>query len=416
MKIKHPIKFIFKGILYRFIVGWCICIPLSIIIPKNKKQIVFIPRMNNRFADNVKYLYLYLYNNIDKDQRMNIYYLCEDAATFNTLNDNNLPVIFYPKISSIWKLLRAGVVIVDSNEWLGNFKPHLLYRSYKIQLWHGVGMKKVGNSNPIMQEYKKRMLTNIYSKIIIKSPFYDLLVLSSELQIKEKANMFRYKNIFINGQPRNDIFFNKKVSSNVMLGVDASVLNKVEYFKKLGKKIILYTPTWRNNADTIKLETEAVDYNRLSNFCMKNEFIFILKQHPKSKSIINCRYENIIEYQKNLDLYPLFSLIDVLITDYSSIYTDFILMNKPVIFYNYDYEYYNQKEDRIHFNYGEITPGKKCSTQIELEEELHNLFYKGDNYIDERKVLLDNLFEYQDGYSSERLWRYLVDINITYKL
>ena len=98
-----------------------------------------------------------------------------------------------------------------------------------------------------------------------------------------------------------------------------------------------------------------------------------MKLHPKSK--VNERFMELqSKYIKVInpeyDPYPLLKLIDVLITDYSSIYFDFMLTNKPIIFFPYDLEEYLMKSREMYFDYEEFTPGNKVFIQEDLEKAL----------------------------------------------
>jgi CDP-glycerol glycerophosphotransferase len=100
----------------------------------------------------------------------------------------------------------------------------------------------------------------------------------------------------------------------------------------------------------------------------------------------------------------------MLITDYSSIYTDYLLLNRPVAFFAYDYEYYVNQNREIQFDYDWITPGPNCYNQTELEREILKVLINGqDDYIQKRKEIMDLAFKYQDGNSSERIWQCVRD-------
>lgn len=59
----------------------------------------------------------------------------------------------------------------------------------------------------------------------------------------------------------------------------------------------------------------------------------------------------------------------MLVTDYSSIYFDYLLLDKPIIFFNYDLEEYLNNSRDMYFNYDEFTPGRKYKTRLDWNEQ-----------------------------------------------
>jgi len=110
-------------------------------------------------------------------------------------------------------------------------------------------------------------------------------------------------------------------------------------------------------------------------------------------------------YDSSSDIYPLLPLTDCIITDYSSIYFDYLLINKPVIFFPYDYKKYIEYDRDLIFDYDTMTPGPKCYTQQELHNQIYNIVIKGtDSYYDRRQEIRKIAFDSVDGQASERIW------------
>jgi len=80
---------------------------------------------------------------------------------------------------------------------------------------------------------------------------------------------------------------------------------------------------------------------KLNDFLKKLNYVFIIKSHQNSENILKIKYSNIIDISKNnIDSQELMKYSDLMITDYSSIFIDFMLLNRPILFYAYDYEKY----------------------------------------------------------------------------
>ena len=389
----------------RVIFGWGLLVPLSFLIPKDS-SIIFITRFSNNFDGNLKYLFLYF---TDRSKEYpDIFFLTSDRKIEKELKSNNLSVLFYPKFSTLVKFLRAGTIIVDGNEWSRDFKFYPLYNSRKIQLWHGSGMKTVGQLKP--KKMNQNFIVKFYLALLGNNPFYDLLIMNSTTQKNTRAKAFNYKELLINGQPRNDLFFKDNIDP-YLVGIDAEVYNECIRFKNEGYKLVAYCPTHRKPTEKFLSLKDTMDVRRLNQFALENKIIFIFKYH--TKTLKEHTYDiseatNIIECQKNSDIYPLLSKCDLMITDYSSIFVDYLLHDKPVIFFPFDYTHYVNGERALQFNYDEVTPGKKCFTYDELESELKKTIVNGiDEYKESRKDVIKIFFDTADGKSCDRILDYI---------
>ncbi len=389
----------------RVIIGWGLLVPLSFLIPKDN-SIIFITRYQNNFDGNLKYLFLYF--NEKREEYPHIYFLTSDRNIENNLTSNNLPALFYPKLSSVYRLMRAGTIIVDGNEWIWQFKYYLLFNARKIQVWHGSGMKTVGLLKPEIMNLN--FIAKFVLKIIGNYPNYDLLMLNSKLQKETRAGAFNYRKILINGLPRNDIFFKENIDP-YLIGTDDDVYNKCIQYRNKGYKLIAYCPTHRVPTETFLSLKDTLDVKRLNQFAIDNKLIFIFKYH--SKTLKEHTYNlsdtsNILEYHGTRDIYPLLGKCDLMITDYSSIFVDYLLLEKPIIFFPFDYSHYVNSERALQFNYEEVTPGKKCFTYDELEAELKTIIIDDtDDYKELRKEVLKKFFDTADGRSCDRILEYI---------
>lgn len=386
-KVRKAIKFII------FASSYLLIIPISLLAPK-KNNVVLINRFGN-FEGNLKYLFIYL----DKLKcgDYTFIYLTDKKEVFMQLRESNYEVWFYPSLSTLIRLFRTRLIIVDGNEWTKHLKYFFLYRSKKVQVWHGTGLKAIGLLRPNIRNlgYFRKLLKR-------DNIFYDLVSLSSKFQVKTRAEAFRYGHILINGLPRNDIFFNSSLIREIDLNSSSSMIEKIRCYKKDGYKIITYAPTWRK-------EKRAFNYLPLADmekFAKNYRLLFVVKLHSKQSGHYDfSNYDYIIEYEKHDDVYPLLTFTDLLITDYSSIYLDYLLTGRPIVFYTYDKEQYINDERELLLNYDEVTPGPVCHSYSELERELYFHLVEGkDKYRAERDELRDLFFQYNDGKSAERLW------------
>ena len=407
-------RLIIKGIttLFLYTIGFLIIIPITIFIPKKKNRICFIGRDNGLFLDNTKYLFLHLLNHEDIDS-LDIFFLTEDIQTYELLKKNNLSVEYYPSIRSFIKLIRSNILIADNYHWIFNLKYFLLYFSFKIQLWHGVGFKKLGRTlvydkNELPLKKKIVEFFGLYLEQLL--PNYDIFISTSEFYSNKVFKpAFRMKEVLETGYPRNDVLFNKdKYLNNMQLiNSDLNAIDTIGKLKESDHKLILYAPTYRESKN-LHLKKINKDLSSLIQFGNKNKIKFVFKSHPDHLSSFLSDNEDVINYKYDRDIYPILPMFDLLITDYSSIYMDYLLLDKPVIFYPYDFDVYIKKSRNIQFDYNWITPGPKCYTEKDLIESVKEILFNNvDNYKNEREEILNIAFKNKDNKSSKRLWDHI---------
>jgi CDP-glycerol glycerophosphotransferase (TagB/SpsB family) len=108
------------------------------------------------------------------------------------------------------------------------------------------------------------------------------------------------------------------------------------------------------------------------------------------------------------DIYNILSETDLLITDYSSVYFDYLLLNKPIIFAPFDIDSYIASERPLYYNYADVTPGPKARNWDEVIKCIEAIVRKSDVY-EEQRLKVDSVFNaYHDGYSSQRVYQAIV--------
>lgn len=126
-------------------------------------------------------------------------------------------------------------------------------------------------------------------------------------------------------------------------------------------------PTWRESQR--KLFAEHLNLEALNKLMLQKDGLLVLKPHANTiveNREVMSHYSNILLLEGGVDIYPLLAYTDVLITDYSSILYDYLLLdNKGVILYLYDYKEYVKDRD---FNYPfmENVVGEVACTFAEL--------------------------------------------------
>lgn len=257
-----------------------------------------------------------------------------------------------------------------------------------VQLWHAAGaFKKFGMDGTSLFPEVDRL----YHKD------YDLVSVSGENVRGIYAGAFgvEEERVKAYGIPRTDKLLNAEYVSQVRKRI------LTEHPNLAGKQIILYAPTFRDGKGQDKHEFRPeMDFESLSHSLKENQ-VFLICPHPVMQNrIVPGSYENIIQVE-DFTTNEMMCVADLLITDYSSVIFEFSLLDKPMVFYCYDYDEYNRD---FYLDYEKDLPGKLLRSYSELEEYI----CKGDfNEADRAKEFRKWYMSACDGKSSERLARVL---------
>lgn len=338
----------------------------SFISPRNNKIWVFGSTFGRRFSDNPKYLYLYLNQNWKNSIRP--IWITRDKGIAKFLTINNYEAYYYLSIKGIFYSLIGKVYIFDNyskdiNFWTSG-------GALKVNLWHGVGNKKINYDNVFDKvrhprnrwEYFKTFLRRMSDE---KPSHYILATSSTMRDIFASAFRVDRSHIIEEGYPRNDYLLSDNII-NLFLDKERECLAKINYLKCKGKIINLYMPTFRDSEirflDIMNLES-------FNEFLKVNNIIFVTKLHPKSKLktvFERFQYSNIINLDAEMDPYIFLKLADILTTDYSSVYSDFMLLDRPVIAFQYDFDVYSKETREGYFDFDEYMPEVKAISMENL--------------------------------------------------
>lgn len=363
--------------------------------PRNNHNVAFIGRSDSQFAGNCKYFYLHMVQN---EPEFRPCYVTLNRSVYRSLVERGLPAALFPEQDAITALARAGIVVVDDFHYrLNNIQPFTTGATI-IQLWHGVGFKKIGfleaDSTMDMpreqRDYLRRMYSG-YDAVISTSPFYTEHLFQTSFGARE---------IWETGYPRNDVLL-RPIEKNDLLGSDVALYGKIRSLRKQ-HATCLYAPTFRDDRGD-PFSHKALDLPSLNAFLREKRIMLFIKMHEFSVQYDLENMTNIHVMPNHLDVYPILPLFDCLVTDYSSIYMDYLLLNKPVIFFPYDRNDYGQRLRQFQFDYDAMTPGPKCLTQQEIQGELMDVILGKDQFKNERAKIKNLAFRLHDALSASRV-------------
>ncbi len=361
------------------IVTWPIFF-LSLVFPRNKYVWVFIGWHRGKegeiFADNTKYLFLHTSQQVKK---VTAVWLAKDRVLARILRERGYRSYYEFSMQGMWYALTAGYTVIDAFLQRQNFR--LSGRSKVLQLLHGKGMKKKGYTETQLRKQ-------------------DYIFGASEFTLNMLPHSFKKESkIYVTGYSRDDELASHVSDSDI--SVSTTIRNSLESLTKDPKnKIIWYAPTFRRGEKSFDIG-KVIDPENTSSWLEKNNFFLFVSLHPKYREQVrSLTYPHIIFFDES-DVYPLMNKFDILVTDYSSLFTDFILLDRPIVFYPYDIESY-EKNEGFSFDYNTHTPGPKTYTVTNLRETIEKIL-QNDSYISERQEIQKMYHTYKAGEASKRI-------------
>lgn len=357
------------------------------------------------FIDNVKFFFLYL---SEKKTDQNFYLLTANKETYHALCKEFDNILHYPSVKAYWIMLRANVFVVDNFSWMDNCRFQLFWRAKVIQIWHGIGFKKIQRSNKFFIQETSSLYRRFILNFVGKLPKYQAVISTGEFFTKEFFKPAFIADHFIDsGYPRNDVIVKPEKYKNAYINSDVDTIQKVSKMRKKGIKSILYAPTFRDTGGD-GISDGILDLESLNQFALDNDFVFIFKLHPlpQYKSISN-NFERIIWYDNVKDVYPFLPEVDGMISDYSSIYMDYILLNRPIFFLLYDREKYETKDRELHTFFNDFLVGPISIKQDQLELDLLKSFNEQDLFVEKRADIIAKSYRNTDDKSAKRILKFI---------
>lgn len=365
---------------------------------KIKKLIVFFSFPD--FSDNAKELYNYYLDN-EKYKDYTFVWLVDEPRKFKKMN---LARTFFVKgkskyhsgrsLKSIWYTSVAKVMYYTHSCPITSLKKCKKQEQLIINLWHGCGYKNIENKS-------------VENRVEV---LFDYVLVPGNVFIDTKSRFFGCdrKQIWDIGYPRYDLLFK---ANEITENYKEKILSNNE-------KLIIWMPTFRktDNGDYPEEQIQSnfdlpilnsyEDLINLNKLCKDNKIMLCIKRHPFQIKY-NCEKEklsNIIFIDNKdlnndkVDLYSLLKYTDGLITDYSSVAIDYILLDKPIAFTLDDFENYKKARGFVFENPLEYMPGNHIYNFQDMIEYIKQVCNNQDLHENERKNVIGKVHNKCDNY------------------
>ncbi len=385
-------------------------VPIYVLVSllnRDPKIWIFSSWHGKKYSDNPRYLYEYCQS---YEKNIKSIWLAKNKETVATLRSQGFNAYHTYSPLGILYQIKAGVCIFSHGSTTEFIPAFMNKKIKKIQLWHGSPIKKIRNDDNL-----EKKPTYIQKKILeLLFPWrkerFDLIPSPSNTVKNTLASAFLSDNVYVCGYPRNDKLVPSLPKSGPIL------------IKK-----VLYAPTFRGTFLT-KESSEST-----SNLLLKSGFIpaeidktlqsigleLILRLHPSNMPSEKLKSQ--IKETKNIkfditdDIYESLNDYDILITDYSSIYLDFLLTGKPIINLAFDLDEYLTYSREMYYNYNEVAITKNIETWSSALSFIEDLLTYGpsEKYIKNYIHIRKKFNEIEDSHSSQRTSKLIHSLLLT---
>lgn len=279
-----------------------------------------------------------------------------------------------------------------------DFFPYLSWSKKKVLIntWHGTPFKSIfftDKSETKLDLYRLMRLNQRTSAFLVSS--------NLEIESIKKCFLIDQKKIYCLGHPRNDVLLEMKKLENLPI-----LVKKIPEYTK----VILYCPTYRHDKSVAFFPFDDFDPKHFNRFLEENKIIVLIRAHYYDLKLgDNLFSDRIVHFGFDVceDINPILPEVDILVTDYSSIYIDYLLLDKPMIFIPYDLENFKKNHGFL-FEYDSWTPGPKILTYKQFTIRIQEIMSGIDEYKNQRRMLKMRNHSCQTNNSCEKVFE-LID-------
>lgn len=335
---------------------------LGKVVKIDDKLIIFASFSGTAYSDNPRYLFEYLRDNDDFTDYRFVWAFRRKKVV------QGAEVVKFNSLTYYYLLSKAKY-------WVFNAKMAPYYQKKEeqvyLQTWHGTPLKRLGHD--LLDNGKTYYRSQLSYKQMLKgydedSCQWDYLISPNSFSSRAFASAFKInqEKMLEVGYPRVDFLVN--ADSNKCMEL------KRRYGLPLDKKVVLYAPTWRDDSFGIRgyrFEL-AVDFYKWKNQ-LGDDTVILFKPHYLISNVYqipNDLSNFVYLMAASADINDAYLLSDVLITDYSSVFFDYANLNRPIYFYMYDFEQYEQELRGFYLKVPDDLPNDVIRTEKELLRRL----------------------------------------------
>ncbi len=279
-----------------------------------------------------------------------------------------------------WYLARARVVVIAFGmRGLASYATGLAGKHLVIQVWHGIPLRRIGRLFPRETWWAA------------ETPKYSAMVASSERERDNLSQAFApvpREQVWLTGLPRNDFFLGEESALPADYRGHLAQLRQ----QLAGRRLVLYAPTWRDREeDHYRFSDE--ESKRLSEVLRRHNAVLGVRGHSNVRHLSRYTSDSDVAEIITLNHLPDVNVIlretAVLVTDYSSIYLDFLLTDRPILHFTYDFESYLKNRIGFFYELDEAFVGARLLTFDQFVDRLDQALGNGVADIEQYRQVRD---------------------------
>jgi CDP-glycerol glycerophosphotransferase len=241
-----------------------------------------------------------------------------------------------------------------------------------VNLWSGGPLKSVERDidNPRRRDYRlfhgsppERLVLSMMMPWHVDRPDLIIATAPETAEITRRAFAVGDDVVAITGYPRNDVLF---TNGNSLTDARAEWPQPFREAVESGRFVFFYLPTYRDSGKPFL----DVDWAAVDRLMVQRNASFFLKLHPDDRGTFDGSGTRVHELPQGIDIYSLLPATGALISDYSSIIFDFMMLDRPIVHFMPDLDEYRTSSRSLVFDPMEIAVGPACCTADSLTRAL----------------------------------------------
>lgn len=367
------------------------------ILPVCRRVIVFQSSLGRNCTGNPRAVYEEMVRR-GLDESYRCYYILDAPENFKGQLPGRIRLVKNARLRYYAVMAVAGVWVSDTR-----FRNYMIKRrdTLYIQTWHGTPLKKLALDMDSLHMAGEESLAQYKEAFRRNAATWDYLISQNPFSSGVFRRAFDFHGIMLEcGYPRNDCLAD-------VMSADERQRRIAELGLPQDKKIMLYAPTWRDNAyhnkENYRFETK-LDFARMQE-AFGGEYVLAVKFHymVKESDGWNPCPEFVHVLKEDVDIAKVYPVAELLITDYSSVMFDYSLTGQPIFFYAYDLEEYRDTLRGFYFDFEQEAPGPIVTTTEELIAAIQNEQNTAQEYACKYRRFREKYNPYDDGHASEKV-------------
>lgn len=389
-------------VIARDVLAWPLWLAARL-MPRRRKQWVFGAWFGERYADNSRFLFEHV-----RRQRADVQaiWIARSDTVVSQVRAAGGEAARADSFAGYWACCRAGLAVVSSGP--SDVNGVAIAGAKRLQLWHGTPLKKIKFDDDLQEHQPRGMLARLPGRLRrglfpFRDERYDALIAPSDELRQRMASAFRMPAdaVHVTGWPRLD----------AVLAPTPAPVRPIETARAryTVRRVVTYAPTFRM-ATADRSPLEGLDGGQLQAVLERHEAIFLVKLHFVQRALgmppeiaRGAPRAILLDDAELPDINLLLPHTDLLLTDYSSVYCDFLPLDRPIIFTPFDLERYVVSERGLYEPYEQATPGPKCRSWSETVEAIDRVLSGQDDWASERARVRQRYCMFSDAENCARV-------------